>query len=132
MIIKIPKKIYSINLIKNNFRKINLKLVIIYNFRNEDNKQIDKGNIEMYLIRFDKVKEIEYSLNEKRFIIWLRIINAESLEEIQKYSKGDEIMSEADKFIAEWCLEKVVEIILNNTWLKNHQKPKLKAKKKEY
>ena len=99
------KKIYSINLIKGNFRKINNELVNIYNFKNEKGQKIDKGNTEMFLIRFDKVKNIPYNKHEKRFITWLRIINSESYEEIRKYSEGDEIMSESDKFIAQWCRE---------------------------
>lgn len=102
---KEAKKVFSINLIKGNFRKINSKLVNIYKFKNEVNKQIDNGNTELILIRLDNIENIQYTKNEKKFIKWLRIINAKNYEELKKYSEGDEIMNEVNKFVSEWCRE---------------------------
>lgn len=59
----------------------------------------------MYLIRFDNIKNIPYNILEKRFIRWLRIINAKDYEELKKYSEGDETMNEVNKFVSEWCRE---------------------------
>ena len=98
-------KVISINLIKGNFRRINKNLINIYNFKNEDGERIDNGNTEMYLIRLDKLENIQYTGNKKRFITWLRIINSDNIKEIKKYSEGDEIMSDVEKFVSEWCRE---------------------------
>lgn len=57
----------------------------------------------MYLVRFDKVTKIPYNENEERFITWLRLINSKNLNEMQRYiRKDDKIMTETQKFVAEW------------------------------
>ncbi len=101
---KNAKKVFSINLIKGNFKRANNDLVNEYTFSNKINhKDIDNGFTIMYLIRFDKVKNIPYNEDEQRFITWLRLINAEDLAEIKQYiRKDDEIMSEIEKFVADW------------------------------
>ncbi len=101
---KKAKRVFSINLIKGNFKRANNDLVNEYTFSNKINhKDIDNGFTIMYLIRFDKVKNIPYNEDEQRFITWLRLINAKDLAEIKQYiRKDDEIMSEIEKFVADW------------------------------
>ncbi len=101
---KNAKKVFSINLIQGNFRRMNNKIVNKYYFGNEEShKSINNGFTIMYLIRFDKVKNIPYNEDEQRFITWLRLINANDLAEIKQYiRKDDEIMSEIEKFVADW------------------------------
>ena len=55
------KKVIGISFIKGNFRKQNEKIINTYDFRQRiTDKVIDNGNLELYLIRLDKVKEIVY------------------------------------------------------------------------
>lgn len=98
------KKVYSINLIKGNFRNMNDLVVNKYHFSNAlTGLTIDNDGNELYLIRFDKVSKILYNQLEERFITWLRIINAKSLEEMASYiKKGDKIMDDIHKFVEEW------------------------------
>lgn len=59
------RKVYSINLIKGNFRNINDLLVNSYYFCNKiSHKTIDNDGNELYLIRFDKVSSLSYNENE--------------------------------------------------------------------
>ena len=100
------KKVIGISFIKGNFRKQNEKIINTYDFRQRiTDKVIDNGNLELYLIRLDKVKEIVYTKDEERFIKWLRIITAENIEEIEKIARGDKIMEELKRFVTEWCEE---------------------------
>lgn len=97
------KKVISLNLIKGNFRQINNSIVNTYNFRNTiTDKIIDDGNTEMYLVRFDLTKKVSYNLFNERFIKWLKLINSESLEEMQEIGSGDEIMENSIRVVDEW------------------------------
>lgn len=101
---KNAKKVISISLITGNFRRCNNKLVNCYKFKNDlTNKVIDNGNTEMYLVRLDLVSSIPYNISEKRFIKWLRLINAKTIEEMKFIAGDDEIMNDSIKFVTEWC-----------------------------
>ena len=101
------RKVISLNLIRGNFRRINADLINLYGFNNiVSRKRIDNGNLEMYLVRLDMVKTIHYNENEKRFIKWLRLINAKSLEEMKSIGKDDAIMENSIRVITEWNEEK--------------------------
>jgi len=94
------KKVISINFINGNFRNVNKELVNIYKLKNDiTNKIIDNGEIEMILVRLDKVDCIKYNKNEKRFIRWLRLIKAESIEELELIAKGDELMEHSVEYV---------------------------------
>ena len=54
------------------------------------------------MIRLDLVKEKVYNDNNERFIKWLKLINTESLEEMRKIAKGDEVMEQALEFMEEF------------------------------
>ena len=56
----------------------------------------------LVMIRLDLVKEKVYNDNNERFIKWLKLINTESLEEMRKIAKGDEIMEQALEFMEEF------------------------------
>ena len=56
----------------------------------------------LVMIRLDLVKEKVYNDNSERFIKWLKLINTESLEEMRKIAKGDEIMEQALEFMEEF------------------------------
>ena len=57
------------------------------------------AKIEMILVRLDKVDCIKYNENEKRFIRWLRLIKAESIEELELIAKGDELMEHSVEYV---------------------------------
>ena len=100
------KKVIGISFIKGNFRKQNENLINEYDFRQRvTNKVIDNGNLELYLVRLDLKEKSRYNVYEKRFIKWLRILNAKDLKEIEAIGKGDKIMEELKKYVAEWCEE---------------------------
>ncbi len=97
------KKIISLNLMNGNYRRNNHSLVNKHEFRNtKTEKPSDKGNTIMYLIRLDKLKNMPYTNCEIRFIKWLKLINASSIEEMEEIGKGDEIMDEAIEFVRKW------------------------------
>ena len=56
----------------------------------------------LVMIRLDLVKEKVYNDNNERFIKWLKLINAESLEEMRNIAKGDEVMEQALEFMEEF------------------------------
>lgn len=56
----------------------------------------------LVMIRLDLVKEKVYNDNNERFIKWLKLINTESLEEMIKIAKGDEVMEQALEFMEEF------------------------------
>ncbi len=56
----------------------------------------------LVMIRLDLVKEKVYNDNNERFIKWLKLINTESLEEMRKIAKGDEVMEQALEFMEEF------------------------------
>ena len=97
------KKVISLNLINNNFRRMNNDLVNKYEFGSLNlQKVVDEGSLEMYLVRLDLVQTIPYNKNEKRFIRWLRLINANTIQEMKYIGKDDKIMKRMIEFIEEW------------------------------
>ena len=97
------KRVISLNFINGNYKMANKELVNCYLMKNDiTNKVIDEGNLIMYLIRVDKVKEIVYNEDEKKFITILRIMGAKSLEEMEQYEKGDKVMKEIIEYVKEW------------------------------
>lgn len=100
------KKIISLNLMNGNYRRSNPKLVNKHRLVNLFNgRYSDDGNTTLYLVRLDKLKDIQYTLNEERFITWLRLINAKSLEELETIGRNDKIMEESIEFIKRWNRE---------------------------
>ena len=95
------RKVISINLITNDYKGKNKKVVNSYRFMNEEMCEvIEEDNIIMYLVRLDKGEEVRNK--EKRFIKMIRMINAKSIEEMETISKGDETMRDMVKFLSEW------------------------------
>ncbi len=58
-------------------------------------KIIDNGEIEYVLIRLDQIANVRYTLNETRFIRWLRLINSKDIKEMEKIGKDDEVVEQA-------------------------------------
>ena len=97
------RKTIGINLMKGNYHYNNFYLVNDYGFINKLNYGGIKDEcLEMYLIRLDLVKENVYNYNEKRFIKWLKLINAEGVEEMKKIVEGDEGMEQVLKFMEDF------------------------------
>ena len=96
------KRVISINLMIGNFKKINTELVNKYTFKHQKSNKIIKENTIMYLIRLDQMKKIRYVKGEKKFLTYLRIINSDSIEEMEKYAKGDKNMEEIIEYMKEW------------------------------
>ena len=106
------KKTIGINFMKGNYNFNNFYLVNDYGFVNKLNYGGIKDEcLEMYLIRLDLVKEKVYNDNNKRFIKWLKLINAECLEEMRKIAKGDEVMEQALKFMDEFLNDEEIRNI---------------------
>lgn len=96
-------KVISINLIKGNYKKMNNNLVNKYIFGKDKGVEIiDSDNVVMYLIRIDLVTNMAYNEGEDKFITLLRLINARSVEEMAKYTKGDETMNEVMEYVTNW------------------------------
>ncbi len=96
------KKVIGISFMQGNFRRINKEIVNSYSFREEiTEKVIDEGDIELYLVRYDLVPK-RRTKKEKRFIKWLRMINAKDIEELEKIGKGDKIMENSIRVVKEW------------------------------
>ena len=94
------KKVISINIISGNYKKENKELVNRYKMKNDiTNKILDNGEIEMILVRLDKVNGINYNKNELRFIRWLRMINAKSYEELESIAKGDKTLEQSVEYV---------------------------------
>jgi predicted transposase/invertase (TIGR01784 family) len=97
------KKVISINFINHNYDNKNPNIINKYNFSHSDTREIlCDDTIEMYLVRLDLCKNVAYNINEKRFITWLRIMTAESTEEMHKYANGVEIMENPIRVVTEW------------------------------
>ena len=83
------KKVIGISFMQGNFRRINSNIVNSYSFREEiTEKVIDEGDLELYLVRYDLIPKTKNK--EKRFIRWLRMINAKSIEELESIGRGDD------------------------------------------
>ena len=95
-------QVISLNLIEGNYKKINNQLVNTYLYKNKDNNQAIDDNIIIYLIRYDLVDKIIYNKDESRFITYLRIIRSRSVEEMNKYAKGDKKMEELMEYVRKW------------------------------
>ena len=65
----------------------------------------------LVMIRLDLVKEKVYNDNNERFIKWLKLINTESLEEMRKIAKGDEVMEQALEFMEEFLNDEEIRNI---------------------
>ena len=99
------KKVIGISFMQGNFRRINKEIVNSYSFREEiTEKVIDEGDIELYLVRYDLVPK-RRNKKEKRFIKWLRMINAKDIEELEKIGRGDKIMENSIRVVKEWTKE---------------------------
>ncbi len=95
-------QVISLNLVEGNYKKINNQLVNTYLCKNKDNNQEIDDNIIIYLIRYDLVDKIIYNKDEARFITYLRIIRSRSVEEMNKYAKGDKKMEELMEYVRKW------------------------------
>lgn len=94
------KKVISLNLINGNYKKQNKELVNVYEMENKITKKVlDNGEIEMILVRLDLINNIQYNEFEERFIRWLKLINAKTIEELEKYAKGDKLMEQSVEYV---------------------------------
>ena len=88
--------------VKGYFSDINGDMLILESYTSiDDNELLNGGELEFVLVRFDLVNKKCYDENEDRFIRWLRIMSADNLNSMKKYSEGDERMQESIKFL-EW------------------------------
>ena len=96
------EKVIGINLINNKY-DLNEKIINEYTFMNRlITKSYLTSDIVMYNIRLDKVKDIVYTSSSKRFIKWLKLISAKSIEELEEIGKDDKIMQNSIRVLKEW------------------------------
>ena len=96
------KKVICLNIMMGNFQKVNEEIVNSYIIKNRiTNKIINTGEMEIVLIRLDKVSKIVYT--ENRFIKWLKFINAKDFLELEKIGKDDEIMEHSIEYLKSYC-----------------------------
>ena len=93
------KRVVSINLITNNFKRMNKEIVNEYNFENIVTHEIINKNIEMYLVRYDLA---EKEKDDSKFIRYLQLLSKDSVKEMKKVVKGDDIMEETLRTIIDW------------------------------
>lgn len=94
------QKCTCLNLMTGNYRRINPNLINSYIPKNKlSNKILDNGEQEMVLIRLDLVEDLKYDNSNKRFIKWLKIINAKTIEEMEKIAEGDGVMNQSIEYI---------------------------------
>ena len=99
-------KVIGINLINSPFTD-NKSIVNKYTFRNNITSKTElPSNLIIYNIRLDKVRNMVYNNTNKRFIKWLKLINSKSIEEMEKYAKGDKIMENSIRVLKEWNEER--------------------------
>ena len=100
------KKVYSINFMTGDYREENKDIVNDYGFvRKIESPNLNNEFIVMYLIRLDKVSKIVYNKRESRLVRWVKLMNAESLEEMKKIAKGDEAMEQAIAYVDQFLKE---------------------------
>ncbi len=109
------KKVIGISFMKGNYRRQNGKIVNSYRLEEkETGKVIDDGELELHLVRMDLVPKITIEkeeenryneIREQRFIKWLQLMNAQSLDELKKIGKDDKVMEEVIKMVNEWTEE---------------------------
>ena len=92
------KKVISLNFMVGNFRRMYNNIVNKYSFIcTDNNKCIDDGDLDLYLIRVDK--ELK---GDKRFEKWLQLLRAETIEELEEIGGNDEIMLKMIKRLKRW------------------------------
>ena len=100
------KKVYSINFITGNYKEENKDIVNDYGFvRKIETPNLDNEFIGMYLIRLDKVSKMVYNKSESRLVRWLRLMNAESIEEMKNIAEGDKVMEQAIAYVNNFLKE---------------------------
>lgn len=117
------KSVMCINIMTGNYKRLNKKLINLYEYRNNDTlKKTGEEQIKMILIRLDKVADLEYANSELRIIRWCELMNAKSWEDAEKIAKGDEIMTEV--------IESVRDFLSNPRYqkMKNDMDWKLRTK----
>lgn len=96
------KKVICLNIMMGNFQKVNEEIVNKYKMLNDITyKMLNDSEMEIVLIRLDKVSKIVYT--ENRFIKWLKFINAKDFLELEKIGKDDEIMEHSIEYLKSYC-----------------------------
>lgn len=94
------QKATCLNLMEGNYKNMNPNLVNRHVTKhNNTNKTIEDSATEMVLIRLDLVEKSRYDNSNKRFIKWLKIINAKTIEEMEKIAGGDGVMNQSIEYI---------------------------------
>ena len=98
------KKITSVNIIKTNFYESNDSVINGFSLIDQFDYQITHSTcLEMYLIKLDKIRDIVYNQDkEKRFVRWLKMINAKDMKELQDVAKEDEVMESAVRLMEDF------------------------------
>ena len=98
------KKITSLNIIKTNFYESNDSVINGFSLIDQFDYQITHSTcLEMYLIKLDKIRDIVYNQDkEKRFVRWLKMINAKDMKELQDVAKEDEVMESAVRLMEDF------------------------------
>ena len=103
------RKVTGINIIKHNYYK--RSKISDYVFVDKIDMEINKEYLEMILINVEEVKKMVYNKEEKRFIRWIRLIGAESMEEIKRIGGSDEVMEQAIKYMEEFLKDEEIQDI---------------------
>ena len=92
------KKVMSLNFMVGNFRRMTGKIVNKHSFIcTDNNKCVDDGDLDLYLIRVDK------KINgEKRFEKWLKLLQAKTIEELEEIGGDDKVMLKMIKRLKNW------------------------------
>ena len=104
------KKIIGINLILNNHLKLQKNLMNDYCFIDKyDYQNSNDEYLEMVLLNIDKVSKIVYDEEEEKLIKWLRLIGAESMEELKEIAKGEKEMEQAIAYMEDFLNDEEIQ-----------------------
>ena len=107
---KSGKKVTGINIILNNHLKSPKVLMNDYVFIDKFNYQnMNNKYLEMVLLNIDRVNKIVYDKNEEKLIKWLRLIGAESMEELREIAKGEMEMEQAIAYMEDFLNDEEIQ-----------------------
>ena len=75
-----------------------------YDYQNSNDEYL-----EMVLLNIDKVSKIVYDEEEEKLIKWLRLIGAESMEELKEIAKGEKEMEQAIAYMEDFLNDEEIQ-----------------------
>ena len=106
-----PRKSPALILLRTTIYKFNESLINGHTFIDKFDYEVSHGTfLEIYLIKLDKIKNIVYNHDEnKRFVRWLNMINAEDMNELKNIAEEDELMESAVRLMEDFLSDEELQ-----------------------